>query len=227
MLIIFDLDDTLVDTSGCITPIKLEDALKRLVQEGLRIPDFSEALDLLKRLDLAADSAKFALSEFLEIHNADPALLPIGIQEIYDNISFDFPLNPLKDANEVLNDLSFFHQLAIVTIGKTPQQLTKLKKAGIDSGIFSKIIVAEAGNKKVHYQALADELGYAPTEIVVCGDRIPIDLTPARELGYKTVQMRWGRGLNSKGQPSDVDYKISSLLELKDIIAHLITISSF
>ncbi|MBS0605432.1 MAG: HAD family hydrolase [Parachlamydiales bacterium] len=227
MLIIFDLDDTLVDTSGCITPVKLEDALKRLVQEGLDIPDFSEALNLLKRLDLAADSAKFALSEFLEIHSADPALLPIGIQEIYDNISFDFPLNPLKDANEVLNDLSFSHQLAIVTIGKTPQQLTKLKKAGIDSGIFSKIIVAEAGNKKVHYQALADELGYAPTEIVVCGDRISIDLAPARELGYKTVQMRWGRGLNSKGQSSDVDYKISSLLELKDIIAHLITISSF
>ncbi|MBS0652824.1 MAG: HAD family hydrolase [Verrucomicrobia bacterium] len=227
MLIIFDLDDTLVDTSGCITPFKLEDALRRLVQEGLSIPDFSEALNLLKRLDQAADSAKRALAEFLEIHNADPALLPIGLKEVYDNISFDVPLNPLNGAREVLDELSCSHQLAIVTIGKPPQQLAKLKKAGIDSGIFSKIIVAEAGNKKVHYQALADELGYAPTEIIVCGDRIPIDLAPARELGYKTVQMRWGRGLNSIGQPSDVDYKISSLLELKDIIAHLITFSSF
>lgn len=227
MLIIFDLDDTLIDTSGCITPIKLEDALKRLSREGLAIPDFSEALDLLKRLDLAAASAKLALSEFLEIHNADPALLQIGIQEIYDPVSFDFSINPLKNANEVLDELSSFHQLAIVTIGKTSMQLAKLKKAGIDSGIFSKIIVVEAGDKKIHYQALADELGYAPSEIVVCGDRIPNDLVPARELGYKTVQMRWGRGLNSKGQPGDVDYQISSLIELKDIIAHLITISSF
>ncbi len=227
MLIIFDLDDTLVDTSGCITPFKLEDALKRLVQEGLSIPDFSKALDLLKRLDLAADSAKRALAEFLEIHNADPALLSIGVQEVYGNISFDVPLFPLKGANEVLDELSRSHQIALVTIGKSSQQLAKLKKAGIDSGIFSKIVVAEPGNKKIHYQALADDLGYAPTEIVVCGDRISIDLAPARELGYKTVQMRWGRGLNSMGQLSDVDYKISSLRELKEIVAHLITISSF
>lgn len=227
MLIIFDLDDTLVDTSGCITPYKLEGALKRLVREGLTLPNFSESLSLLKRLDLAADSAKSALEEFLEIHQADPALLSVGIQEVYESSSSDLPLNPLEHAVEVLNELSFSHRLAIVTIGKTDQQLAKLKKAGIDSGIFSKIVVSETGNKKVHYQAIADELGYAPTEIVVCGDRIPIDLAPARELGCRTVQMRWGRGLSSMGKASDVDYQISSLKELKEIIAHWEAITSF
>lgn len=217
MLIIFDLDDTLVDTSGCITPYKLHDALKRLVKEGLSIPDFSEGLELLKRLDLSADSAKKALAEFLEIHDADPRLLPIGLHEIYETPS-DLPLNPLDGAIDVLNDLSSIHQIVIVTVGKENQQLAKLKKAGIDSAFFSKIVVSQAGNKKIHYQAIAEELGYSASDILVCGDRIPIDLAPARELGYKTVHMRWGRGRHSIGSLSDVDYQIGSLKELKDII---------
>ena len=31
MLIIFDLDDTLIDTTGSITPVKLEQALTKMV----------------------------------------------------------------------------------------------------------------------------------------------------------------------------------------------------
>jgi putative hydrolase of the HAD superfamily len=227
LLIIFDLDDTLVDTSGCITPYKLEEALKKFVQEGLNLPNFSESLNLLKRLDLAADSAKRALEEFLEIHQADSTLLSIGLKEVYESGAQDLPLNPLEGALDVLHELSCSHRLALVTIGKTDQQLSKLKKAGIDSGIFSKIIVSETGGKKTHYQAIADELGYSSAEIIVCGDRIPIDLVPARELGYKTVQMRWGRGLSSQGSASDVDYQVSSLKELKEIIARWEAISSF
>lgn len=48
MLIIFDLDDTLIDTSGCITHFKLEDALNAMVSQGLPVVDFRESLHLLK-----------------------------------------------------------------------------------------------------------------------------------------------------------------------------------
>lgn len=221
MLIIFDLDDTLVDTSGCITPHKLESALKLMVRAGLVIPNFADALQLLKRLDLAAESAKGALAEFLEILGADSSLFSIAVKEVYENQSLDFSIDPLEGAHEVLQELSGSHRLAIVTIGRELQQLEKLKKAGIDSGIFSKIIVSEVNNKKVHYQVLADELGYTPEEILVCGDKIPVDLAPARELGFRTVHMRRGRGLNSIGLATDVDYKVSSLYELKEIISTL------
>lgn len=227
MLIIFDLDDTLIDTSGCITPIKLEDALRLLVQEGLELPHFEEGLELLKRLDSISDSSRRSLAEFLEISNADPRLLEIGLKEIYENISADLPVFPLDGAIEVLNELALDHQLALVTIGKQQQQMEKLKKAGIDSGIFSKIAVSEERDKKKYYQMIVEELGYTPSEVVVCGDRIPVDLAPARELGCKTIQMRWGRGLNSIGFKSDVDYTISHLKELKEIITSLMTFSAF
>ena len=71
MLIIFDLDDTLIDTSGCITYYKLEDALNAMQAQGLVLPDFAVALELLRRLNKVSLSAESALSECLELLGAD------------------------------------------------------------------------------------------------------------------------------------------------------------
>jgi putative hydrolase of the HAD superfamily len=212
LLIIFDLDDTLIDTSGCITPIKLEDAVHRMVNEGLHLPNVSEAIEMIKRLDDSAESARHTLLEFLEIHGAEERFLEIGLKEIYENISSDIPVFPLDQVEEVLSELVMNHQLAIVTMGKKEQQIGKLKKAGIDSAIFSKIVVCEEGSKKPHYQGIAEELSCSSSEVVVCGDRILSDLTPAKELGYKTIHMRWGRGLHISGPKKDVDYTVYQFL---------------
>lgn len=227
MLIIFDLDDTLIDTSGCITHFKLEDALNAMVCEGLAISNFSEALELLRRLNSTSDSARSALAEFVEILGDDNKFFDIAIKEVYENIPFDLPIFPLEGAIEMLAELGSQHQLALVTIGKPMLQMDKMKKAGIDSRIFSKIAVTEERNKKPHYQMIMDELGYSPSEVLVCGDRIPLDLVPARELGLKTVRIQWGRGLNSAGNKGEVDYCISELKELKSIVNSFMTFSSF
>jgi len=221
LLIIFDLDDTLVDTSGCITPVKLQRALERMIQAGLYVPDFEEALDSLKAIDRTALSARDSLEAFLTSCCADLSLLAVGIKEVYDTSSEDLSLLPLEGACELLRELSSVHRIALVTRGKLLEQMGKLKKAGIDSGFFSKIIVSEETIKKVHYEALAKAWGYSPEEILVCGDRVAVDLTPASELGFKTVQICWGRGLSSLGFSSDVDYRISSLGELREIVSRL------
>lgn len=222
MLIIFDLDDTLIDTSGCITPVKLEMALERMIEAGLTVPDPVDALELLKRLDSVADSARNTLSEFLEILGADEKFYHIGVTEIYGDLPEDIAIFPLDQAVEILTELKERHQLALVTIGKTEQQLAKMKKAGIDSTIFSKIAVSENRDKKPHYQAIVEALGVTPEETIVLGDRIAIDLSPAKELGCKTIQMRWGRGLNSIPAPSksDVDFAISELKQIREIISN-------
>lgn len=227
MLIIFDLDDTLIDTSGCITHFKLEDALYSMVCEGLVISNFSEALEQLRRLDSTSESARFAISEFIEMMGADKYFFEVGVKEVYGNLPLELPIFALEGAVDLLHDLGGQHQLALVTIGKQTQQMEKLKKAGIDSRIFSKIVVIEEKNKKPHYQMIADELGYCAKDVLVCGDRVLLDLFPARELGFKTVKMQWGRGLNSTSYKGEVDYHISELRELKNIVNSLMTFSSF
>lgn len=227
MLIIFDLDDTLIDTAGCITHYKLADALQAMCDAGLVVPVYSDALELLRRLDRYAESAGAALSEFHEVIDCDKKFLEIGVKEVYGSIPDDLPIFPLEGALSLLTDLAHYHQLALVTVGKNSQQMQKLQRAGIDSRLFSKIVVVEEKNKKPHYQMIVEELGYSAAEVLVCGDRIAIDLTPARELGFKTVQMQWGRGLHSAGNKADVDYHITDLGKLREIVDTLITFSAF
>ncbi len=218
MLIIFDLDDTLIDTSGSITPIKLERALQKMVEAGFQTVSFKESLELLKRLDELASNGGKALAEFVEMHDADPSFYEIGIKELYDNICFDAPIFSVDQAVETLSDLRISHQLALVTIGNPTQQYEKMKKAGIDSTMFSKIVITEEKNKKIYYQAIVAELGVIPTDVLVCGDKIEVDLSPAKELGFKTVHMCFGRGKNSLGLKEDVDYTITRLSQIKELI---------
>ncbi|MFS8563391.1 MAG: HAD family hydrolase [Rhabdochlamydiaceae bacterium] len=224
MLIIFDLDDTLIDTSGCITPIQLESALQHMMTAGLAISDETEALDLLKRLDQTADSARSSLSEFLDIMDGKEQFYSIGEKVIYGDFPSDIVILPLDDVTEILSELKETHQLALVTVGEKDLQFKKMEKAGIDSSIFSKIIVSRDRNKKPHYQAIMEELCSTPQETVVCGDRVTIDLAPAKELGCKTIHVRWGRGrgyhpvANSK---ADVDFAVTEFKHIKDIVAGL------
>jgi putative hydrolase of the HAD superfamily len=227
LLIIFDLDDTLIDTSGCITHYKLEEALEAMVTAGLVLDDFSSALELLRRLDSTSESAGDALSEFLEILGAGKTIFEVGMHAIYNTPISELPIFPLEGVLETLSHLGQRHQLALVSRGKYSYQVEKLKKAGIDSHFFSKIVVTEEGDKKFHYQTIVEELGFSGAEVLVCGDRILPDLIPARELGYKTVQMQWGRGLNMSKFRGDVDYAISEITQLTDIINSLMTFSSF
>jgi putative hydrolase of the HAD superfamily len=227
LLIIFDLDDTLIDTSGSITPFALENALLSMIEAGLSVPAYENALELLKRINKTAASSRDALSEFIEILDGSAEHLKIGKEKLCTELPADIPIFSLDGAGELLAELVQDHELALVTCGKPDIQMEKLKKAGIDSALFSNIMVAEDGNKKFYYKRLTEGGRYVANEVLVCGDRIPIDLTPAKDLGFKTVHMRWGRGLNSQGRKGDVDYEISSLKELKDIVSHLMTFSIF
>jgi putative hydrolase of the HAD superfamily len=227
LLIIFDLDDTLIDTSGSVTPFALERALLAMIAAGLPVVSYEQALEQLKRINSSATSSAAALRECIEIHGGGESLLEIGKEKLYNELPFDLPVFPLDGAIELLADLAEDHMLALVTSGNLPIQMEKLKKAGIDSTLFSNIIVSEDGNKKNHYKRLLDKEGYVPLETLVCGDRIPNDLSPAKDLGLKTVHMRWGRGLSSQGRKGDVDYQIHTLKELKEIVSHLMTFSAF
>lgn len=216
------MDDTLIDTSGCITEVQLERALQNMITAGLTVSDETEALALLRRLDKTGGCARSSLSEFLELMEADKHFYEIGEKTIYEDFPSDITVLPLDDVLDVLTELKYNHQLALVTVGKKELQLKKMEKAGIDSSIFSKIIVSEDRNKKPHYQAIIGDLGFTPQETVVCGDRVAIDLTPAKELGCRTIHMRWGRGLSMMSPPkNDIDFSVTTFKQVKDVITRL------
>ena len=217
MLIIFDLDDTLIDTSGCITPVKFQRALARMIEEGCDLQDERAALGLLIDLDREALSSKDSLKKFITLFGLSERYYYTGLKEIYDTLPLGITINPIKGTIETLTELRRENFLALVSVGKPEQQLFKLEKAGIDSTFFYKIFISEEQDKKKYYEQLIEELRIAPGEVIVCGDRVVTDLAPAKELGCVTVHMKWGRGLRKQEQEAKVDFTITSPMQILDV----------
>ena len=187
-------------------------------KEGLSLPDWKKAEEMIQRLDEDKESAKETLIEFLEIHGAEKRFLEIGLKEVYENPTLEMPIFPVDGAPEILRALKQEHELAIVTMGYLERQLLKMEKAGLDRTLFCKIIATESPNKKLHYEAISQEVGAEAENVLVLGDRVAYDLTPAKELGFKTVHFQRGRGRNHVEPKRDVDFTITHLRELKEIV---------
>ena len=206
MYIIFDLDDTLIDTSGSITP----DALSWVLNQVR--PDLP--LAQLLEINQTAYSSKEAFEAFLKKHQAlsslDNAL----------NLMHQYPLKTAlatESAHEITKELAKDFTLSIVTVGDDAFQKLKLKLAGFDTHQFSSMHTSKTPNKKFIYEKLLEKWQIDPKKVLVVGDRIASDLQPAKELGMKTVHFRFGRGRNRTGLKTDVDYIIDNLNELKRI----------
>ncbi len=217
MLIIFDLDDTLVDTSACITPVKLKRALTRMVKAGRSFSDEEEAFAFLSELDRSALSAKEALQKFVVARNIPDRFYKEALEEIYDTLPEGIDIYPVEGALEALDFLASEAKLALVSAGKMDQQLFKMKKAGIDSSFFYKIFVSEHPDKGACYRQLIRESGLLPKEVIVCGDRIATDLLPAKNLGCVTIHVKRGRGNRISKPEEKADFVVTSLKGVIDI----------
>ena len=218
MLIIFDLDDTLIDTSGALIPLKLRAALQAMIKAGLKINSQERALATLLEIDSSSPNGKETLMQFLDGIRADSRFLEVGVKEYYGASANDFIISMLPSAAETLTKLHEDHDLVLITSGDQKQQQLKMKKAGINSKLFRRIIICDGYSKKAHYRQIMEEFKCKPTDIIVCGDKFDIDLLPAKELGMTSVHMLWGRALRLSVRGEEPDYRIRYLPELLKIV---------
>ncbi len=216
MLVIFDLDDTLIDTSRSIIPLRLERIIERMMQQGCHFQDKTKALDELLRINEGARNTKYALTEFFELNQVNQNFLILADEELSSEEQVSISL--VEGACQILNDLSRNHTLAIVTAGMPALQKKKIVESGIPENLFSKIVVCPPGQKGKSYLDCLQDLQFNPKECVVCGDRIQHDLAPAKRLGMHTIHIRQGRGLFQKDLHFDCDYSMNSLEEISDLL---------
>ena len=219
MLIIFDLDDTLIDTTGAITPFKLKLALKSLIQEAkLSDGSFDQMYQKLLQLDKKYLKASKAFLRFA----ADLSIPVNQVQKAMETLTTplpdDFEVPMTLGAAEVLKELSSIAKMAIVTAGEKTYQWDKLKKAGIDTSDFCMIAISEDSMKKPIYQEICSQFAQNGERVWVVGDRPEVDLKPGFELGFNTIHMQWGRGAFFKNEASWANFSINDLTEIKGII---------
>ncbi len=218
MLIIFDLDDTLIDTSGALIPIKLRAALQAMIKAGLKVNSEERALAILLEIDSSSPNGKETLAQFLDGIRADFRFLEAGAKEYYGAGGSDFTICALPGAQETLAKLHENHHLVLISSGDPQQQQLKMKKANINAKLFQKIIICDGYNKKTHYRQIMAEFKCQPIDSIVCGDKFETDLLPAKELGMTTVQILWGRALRLPVKGEGPDYRIRYLPELLKIV---------
>jgi putative hydrolase of the HAD superfamily len=218
LLIIFDLDDTLIDTSGSITPVKMKRAFNEMLLAGLPINNYDKTLNILFEINEKCVSSKQTIEKFVNHLNVSKKYIDIASDVIY-NSPLDMQVSVNEGAKKLLTHLNKDHDLAVVTYGKEEMQLLKMKKAGIDFSYFCKIVVTDKKDKGLHYQIIANEKKCDKENVFVCGDKIALDLIPAKKLGYRTIHIQKGRGqCQEKDFDHYIDYKIKSLNEIKKIL---------
>ncbi len=221
MLILFDLDDTLIETSKCLTGHYLKWAFEAMVKSGLKVDDPQKAFEELVTFNQHSLTFRLALETFWQKWSKENKILNAGLETLKTPLTDDMVIESVPGAIEVLDALQIQHTLALVTKGHRELQLQKMEKAGIQPERFSKLIIGNGPSKKLDYQTVLDELDVHPSEGIVCGDRIPLDLTPAKELGLYTVHFRNGRGKTHSEPKESVDKVITTLKELQEVFAKL------
>lgn len=221
MLLIFDLDDTLIPTTTELTARKLVRAFDRMVEAGLNIEHQKDALTTLLRMNLAAPSTWQLLEEFVELMEGTACHHRCAIEEIE---KVDLEIFDLPEASEsiaLLKKLRDTYHIALVTRGNEVMQRAKLEAFGIDETLFNHLIVTPKRDKERWYAHLMQEYDVEGEEVVVVGDRVGDDLAGAKRLGATTVQVKRGRGANAMPHEEIVDHIIYSPEELPAILENL------
>jgi putative hydrolase of the HAD superfamily len=215
-LIIFDLDDTLIDTTKKITPIMLKKAFDRLVELNVKIDNKIKAFNDLLTLDKTSFSSTKTLITFLDSLNVDKKFYDSVIDEMSLNLDDNIKNFNIKNSKEILSNLKKDYRLFLVTKGFKKFQLQKLKKAGLDTSYFSKIYITKK-NKELFFKKIIDNNNINPKNVIVIGDKIDSDLKPAKKLGCITIHMKYGKGFLLHDEKT-VDYTINKLDDLNSIL---------
>ncbi len=220
-MIVFDLDDTLIDTQGSVMPPLLRWILQEIQRQGHIFAHFEKALDHWYKLNQYARSAGKGFAEFAQMYHIPEPLCQFALQSLYHHPVFTPQVSPMEGSLDILEELSSEHTLALVSRGEASIQSKKMELAGIDTDWFDHLYFDPKACKKQFYSKILFKEKKRAQNALVCGDRIEADLSPAKQLGMKTVHIRSGRGLGNTGFKTHVDYTIVYLSELRNILYRL------
>ena len=172
-LVVFDLDDTLIDTRHALLPAAL-----RRVSDATGVP--------VDRLDPRGKKIE-------EVLAGVPGLTP-GQWEAAARTWYTPdvpPLEPLPGAREVLATLRGRVRLVLLTRGSPPRQRNKIAQSGLGPA-FDEILIRaidEPGSKRDDLEGLLARHGVPAARCAVVGDDERDELKHARALGCIAIKV--------------------------------------
>lgn len=224
---IFDLDDTLLDTSGELIPLVAHRVCEFLVEKKIysNLKETNEAW-LDKKNQWAG---QILIQKLVEEKIAPGVQRDQWIQEAYQ--IFRTPQIPnklslLPGAQEILTRVSQYIPLFLVTQGDIPTQMKKVKTLGI-SDYFRHIYYVDplrGENKSQAFQSILLQFHFTPERVLSIGNRLDNEIELSNKLGMQTCYLPYGEHCMEVAQTNEQepDYIIQDLAGLHTLMLALL-----
>lgn len=216
--IAFDLDDTLLDTSGILVPAASRRACEAMLAAGLQC-SLDECLQM--RHDMASQQSHTEIFTRIvkRFGTSQPEKAVEGaLQEFYNPaVPATLPLMP--GALENLEYLKKDYQLFLVTMGSKTSQEQKIKALGI-AHHFQKIYILNGfiGEKKdLAFRDILASQQHAPHELISIGNRLSSEIRDGKRLGADTCYFAYGEHVGEIPQYPE-DHPDFTITQHKDLI---------
>lgn len=220
--VLFDLDDTLVDTTK-LAELARKNAVENMVRHGLPV-DFNTAYNELLEL-INEYGSNFGRHFDYLLRRLDlpqnPKWVAAGVIA-YHNTKFAY-LRSVKNSRRVLLELKREgYKVAVVTDGDPIKQWEKILRLELDE-YFDEVFISDyLGVKKPHpkiFLKALKKLDVKPEEAVMVGDRLYSDIYGAKNVGMVTVWFRYGKYRDKEMEYVEyADFTIERLEDLLKII---------
>lgn len=217
--IVFDLDDTLLDTSGLLVPMASLKACQAMVEAGLCCT-LEECMKM--RHNLAAELSHTEIFTQIANHygtNTKGKAVHDALEEFYNpEIPSVLPL--MTGATENLLRLKEQYTLYLVTMGSYEAQAEKIRALQIEK-FFKKIYVLNGfiGEKKeIAFTDILKIEGHDAKALLSIGNRLSSEIRDAKRVGSDTCYFAHGEHVGEKAQYPE-DHPDFTIYHHKDLIA--------
>ena len=214
--IAFDLDDTLLDTSGLLTPSASRETFNLMIKKGLKLtPAECESF----RTGLIRQHSHREVFEKLATEYGTPETIE-HLPQIYDSFYFaklphNLPL--IEGARQNLDYLKPKYALYLVTAGIESSQLGKVAALDIEKD-FRKVFVVNSilkHKKKDAFNEIIKMENIKPDELLCVGNSLLSEIQDALQIGAKACYFEHGE---ERGKLSDLprhpDFHVKNHSEL-------------
>ncbi len=219
--IVFDLDDTLLDTYRQLVPKATRDACLAMIKEGLAT-DLETALKACAEREMKKprhDLFTSLVSRFGIREGADPLKVAGAGSQAFYNRKVETDIQLFPGTRELLGELrEKGYPLHLVTQGHRPTQEEKIRILGLEPYFDSihHVDPKQGERKRDAFSRVMARTKLTPMSYLSVGNRIDTDIAEAKELGWQTCWLRYGeyKHMTPTLPLERPDYTIENLKEL-------------
>lgn len=194
--LVFDLDDTLLDTYGLLVPQASRDACAAMIKAGLKtdLATCLRAREELGRSGGRGDTYAEIVTKFGVNAGVDPTVVAELGSDAFYNRRVTGDLSLFDGAREMLLSLKNRYGLHLVTAGQEKTQFSKVDALKI-ADVFESIHVIDyrTGRRKGDaFAAIQRRTKLPALAHLSIGNRLDSDIADAKRLGWKTCWVRYG-----------------------------------